>query len=113
MQVCMWVNLHFSWQKDSVYPEECLSPVAMGNGREPDLREKEKRKAFLPQSKPVTVDVIVVLRNQLRVTDSFLKLLSHSGGRSQAHDYVKRVVLIPTPVIKLNIEIMQPFLGGG
>lgn len=80
---------------------------------EGNLTSGKKKKTFLPQSKPVTVHVIIVLQNQLRVTNGFLKLLSHSRGRSQAHDCVKRAVLIPTQVTKLHIEIMQPFLGRG
>jgi len=87
--------------------------VAVRNRRESDLRKPKQRQAFLPQPKPVTADVTVGLQNQLKVTGSFLKLLSHRGGSSQAQDYVKRAVLILTQVIKLNLEMMQPVLGRG
>lgn len=46
MQVCACVNLCFSWRNHSAYPEECLSPVAVGNGRESGLRKKKPERAI-------------------------------------------------------------------
>lgn len=67
--------------KNSVYPQECLSPVATGNGREFDFRKHKNRGTFVPQSKPVTVDVLVVLQNHLIFLRGYLSAASQCRKR--------------------------------